>query len=116
MELIILVIIILAMSGAAGKKAGKKTVAEAKEKNDPEKFTRPIPRQVNVPPRAEKASSDQWAAAREKQADAEHLHARGSDSCEARLENLKILHNAGILDDVEYSQRVARVKRNHAKG
>ena len=37
------------------------------------------------------------------------------DSCEDRLESLKVLYDAGILDREEYAQRVARVKRQHAQ-
>ena len=34
------------------------------------------------------------------------------DSCEDRLESLKVLYDAGILDREEYAQRVARVKQS----
>ena len=37
------------------------------------------------------------------------------DSCEDRLESLKVLYDAGILDREEYAQRVARVKKAHAQ-
>ena len=39
--------------------------------------------------------------------------AAGVDSCEGRLESLKVLYDAGILDREEYTQRVARVKSRH---
>lgn len=55
---------------------------------------------------AERAHSEKrWELARKKQA----------DSCEDRLENLKVLYDAGILDREEYAQRVARVKQAHAQ-
>ena len=40
---------------------------------------------------------------------------RDRDSCEDRLESLKVLYDAGILDREEYAQRVARVKKAHAQ-
>ena len=51
--------------------------------------------------------------ARRQQADALRVHAEGVDSCEGRLESLKVLYDAGILDREEYTQRVARVKSRH---
>lgn len=59
-------------------------------------------------------SERRWAEARRKQADALQVHAAGVDSCEGRLESLKVLYEAGILDREEYTQRVARVKRQHS--
>ena len=51
--------------------------------------------------------------ARRQQVDALRVHAAGVDSCEGRLESLKVLYDAGILDREEYTQRVARVKSRH---
>ena len=51
--------------------------------------------------------------ARRQQADSLRVHAVGVDSCEGRLESLKVLYDAGILDREEYTQRVARVKSRH---
>ena len=51
--------------------------------------------------------------ARRQQADALRVHAAGVDSCEGRLESLKVLYDAGILDREEYTQRFARVKSRH---
>lgn len=66
---------------------------------------------------AERAGSEKrWAAARKQQADAALVHGVHIDSCEGRLESLKVLHNAGILDREEYLQRVERVRRLHAAG
>lgn len=60
-----------------------------------------------------KHSEHRWAEARRKQEDALQVHAAGVDSCEGRLESLKVLYEAGILDREEYTQRVARVKSQH---
>lgn len=65
---------------------------------------------------AERASSEKrWAAARKQQEDAALVHGVHIDSCEGRLESLKVLYDAGILDREEYAQRVARVRRAHAQ-
>ena len=61
------------------------------------------------------ASEKRWEAARRKQADRGEVHSVHMDSCEDRLESLKVLYDAGILDREEYAQRVARVKRQHAQ-
>lgn len=64
----------------------------------------------------ERASSEKrWEAARRKQADRGEVHSVHMDSCEDRLESLKVLYDAGILDREEYAQRVARVKKAHAQ-
>ena len=60
-------------------------------------------------------SEKRWAVARKKQADSGEVHSVHMDSCEDRLESLKVLYDAGILDREEYTQRVARVKRQHAQ-
>ena len=48
-------------------------------------------------------------------ADSGEVHSVHMDSCEDRLESLKVLYDAGILDREEYAQRVARVKQAHAQ-
>ena len=48
-------------------------------------------------------------------ADSGEVHSVHMDSCEDRLESLKVLYDAGILDREEYAQRVARVKKAHAQ-
>lgn len=58
-------------------------------------------------------SAKRFASARTKQADEGSIHAVHIDSCEGRLESLKVLYDAGILDREEYRQRVARVKKQH---
>ena len=60
-------------------------------------------------------SEKRWELARRKQADSGEVHSVHMDSCEDRLESLKVLYDAGILDREEYAQRVARVKRQHAQ-
>ena len=60
-------------------------------------------------------SEKRWEIARRKQADSGEVHSVHMDSCEDRLESLKVLYDAGILDREEYAQRVARVKNAHAQ-
>ena len=60
-------------------------------------------------------SEKRWELARKKQAARSEVHAVHMDSCADRLESLKILYDAGILDREEYAQRVARVKKAHAQ-
>ena len=60
-------------------------------------------------------SEKRWEIARRKQADSGEVHSVHMDSCEDRLESLKVLYDAGILDREEYAQRVARVKQAHAQ-
>ena len=60
-------------------------------------------------------SEKRWELARKKQNDSGEVHSVHMDSCEDRLENLKVLYDAGILDREEYAQRVARVKKAHAQ-
>ena len=82
------------------------------------KFRRHEPRDAAAEQAREHAaerrhSEKRWAEARRQQADALRVHAAGVDSCEGRLESLKVLYDAGILDREEYTQRVARVKSRH---
>ena len=60
------------------------------------------------------SSERRWELARKKQADRSEVHSIHMDSCEERLENVKILYDAGILDREEYQQRVRRIKKAHA--
>ena len=66
-------------------------------------------------PAARAQKREQWRAAKAQQDDAERLHAVHVDSCESKLESLRVLHEAGILDNVEYAERVARTKAKHAR-
>ena len=63
--------------------------------------------------RAQMAQAELWRAAKRQQDDAEEVHSIKMDTCESRLENLRVLYNAGILDRVEYAERVARTKQQH---
>ena len=69
----------------------------------------------NLAAQERKSSERRWEIARRKQADSGEVHSVHMDSCEDRLESLKVLYDAGILDREEYAQRVARVKRQHAQ-
>lgn len=66
--------------------------------------------------REREASAKRFTAARTRQTNAEQLHTVHVDSCEGRLESLKVLYDAGILDRDEYRARVERVKRQHREG
>ena len=85
-----------------------------------EKKKRPSGAQIrdfhrNLAAQERAGSEKRWEIARKKQADRGEVHSVHMDSCENRLENLKVLYDAGILDREEYAQRVARVKRQHAQ-
>ena len=69
----------------------------------------------NLAAQERKSSEKRWEIARRKQADSGEVHSVHMDSCEDRLESLKVLYDVGILDREEYAQRVARVKRQHAQ-
>lgn len=56
---------------------------------------------------------DRWTQARKHQEDSEHIHSAGVDTCEARLENVRHLYEAGLLDEDEYRLRVARIREKH---
>ncbi len=60
-----------------------------------------------------KSGADRWTQARRQQEDGEHIHSAGVDTCKARLENVRHLYEAGILDEDEYRQRVTRIKAKH---
>lgn len=72
--------------------------------------------QVGRQRRTQAKNSAQWRAAKEKQDDAEQVHSVHMDSCEGKLESLKTLYEAGILDREEYAERVARTRAQHAHG
>ena len=82
----------------------KKTAARTEHTTPP---IRPVPAQKQL------AGSGQWLAAKLQQDDAVQVHSVSMDSCERRLESLRILYDAGILDREEYAQRVARVREKH---
>ncbi len=63
--------------------------------------------------RAQMRDAGQWIEAKRQQDDARQLHSIRMDTCEGKLESLRVLYDAGILDREEYAQRVARVKSRH---
>lgn len=116
MEGIIFVCVAIAVVFNLLVKAGLK----AQKSDDAPRRTSP-PRtvpigQVSAQKRAQARRDPQWREAKRKQDDAEQLHSIHMDSCESRLQSLKVLHEAGILDNEEYAQRVARVRAQHAAG
>lgn len=98
----------------------KKSAQEKPTVRTPEAFKRPpTGKQVEAEQKrrnaAERSHSERrWAEARRKQEDALLVHSAGVDSCEGRLESLKVLYDAGILDREEYRERVARVRSQHS--
>ena len=98
----------------------KKSAQEKPTVRTPEAFKRPpTGKQVEAEQKrrnaAERSHSERrWAEARRKQEDALLVHSAGVDSCEGRLESLKVLYGAGILDREEYRERVARVRSQHS--
>ncbi len=101
------------------QKAGKKTAAEKKEAA--EKLAEaasplmPGNQTLRGARRAQMAQTELWRAAKAQQDDAEQVHSVHMDSCESRLDSLRVLYDAGILDREEYAQRVARVKAKHGR-
>ena len=95
---------------------------EAKRKpSAPPPKPEPPPQSVPIPAvkarkRAWMAQSERWRAAKQQQDDAEQLHAVHVDSCESKLESLRVLYEAGILDKEEYADRVIRTKATHERG
>lgn len=106
--LIIVAIAAINIAARSGKKQQRGTSAKRLSKP-----SAPIG-QVSAQRRAQMRSDPQWREAKRQQDDAEQLHSIHMDSCESRLESLRVLHEAGILDNEEYAQRVARVKAQHA--
>ena len=76
----------------------------------------PAPNRMARRSREQMQERAKWSEARKQQDDAEHLHSVHVDSCEGRLQSLKVLYEAGILEREEYLQRVARTKARHAHG
>ena len=102
-----------AKSGEKGKKrsAAERTEDMPKTPGAPQKAV-PISA-VRAQKRAQAARAEEWRAAKRQQDDAQQLHSVGMDSCEGKLESLRVLYEAGILDREEYAQRVSRVKAKH---
>ena len=85
-----------------------------KKTGDAAKSGTVTPAQTRAKKRPVMANAELWRAAKRQQDDAEQLHSIRMDTCESRLESLRILYNAGILDREEYAQRVERTKARHA--
>ncbi len=110
-------VILIIVIGTLAKRAGKKTdtekkkaaerLAEAASPLTPGNQTRRGAR------RMEAAQAELWRQAKAQQDDAEQVHSVHMDSCESRLDSLRVLYEAGILDREEYAMRVARVKKTH---
>ena len=98
----------------------KRTVEDLDALRGQTEKKRPSPMEIKALHKQHRAderahSEKRWELARKKQADSGEVHSVHMDSCEDRLENLKVLYDAGILDREEYAQRVARVKQAHAQ-
>ncbi len=104
--IVLVFILIYVLSRAAERKRGKKT-----ENRDPAEK----PLSMSERKRAEAARPEQWRAAKQQQDDAEQVHSIKMDACESKLESLRALYDAGILDREEYAQRVARVRKQHTR-
>ena len=91
------------------------TKSKDKKKQDAAlgKTKAPPMKSVSAQKREQAQRVEQWRAAKTKQDDAQQLHSIKMDTCESRLENLRVLYDAGILDREEYAQRVSRVKNKH---
>ena len=94
------------LSGGTAKKPPPATAAKPRQQ--------PTPAAVPPQKRAQTAQKGRFRAAQE-QDDAERLHAVHVDSCESKLESLRVLHEAGILDKEEYAERVLRTKARHER-
>ncbi len=125
--------ILTAIKYAVKQEAAKDAAAESDE---PQSWDEVAPTMQTVrdeaPPPAPKAPAESkraqaaqrvravqaelWSAAKRQQDDAEQVHAVHMDSCESKLQSLRTLYEAGILDREEYAQRVARVKAAHRSG
>ena len=100
----------LRQSAAGGEVSDKLNSAVNALKKSPR---RPSGRDIEAEQAREHAaerrhSEKRWAEARRQQADSLRVHAAGVDSCEGRLESLKVLYDAGILDREESTPSVSR--------
>jgi len=106
----LLIVVIVALVKFAGKnKDGKRS-----EKRAAARELSPAPKGARRRA-AQQAQAELWREAKHKQDDAAQVHSIHMDACESRLESLRVLYDAGVLDREEYAQRVARVKEKHFK-
>lgn len=114
---ILLVLVIWLIQFAVKQKKQDKDQPAAEQRARVSPNPNPVPEEKVPEKRREQlARVEQWHAAKAQQDDARQVHSINMDSCENRLESLKTLYAAGILDREEYAQRVARVKAQHAHG
>lgn len=117
--LLVLVFVFVALAKKAGEQKAK-NAKDAKDTRNASSSTSRSAERASVPAaraqkRVQMARAEQWRAAKAQQDDAEQVHSIHMDSCESRLESLRVLYDAGILDREEYAQRVARVREKHFK-
>ena len=102
-------------------KKAKRTVEDLDALRGQTEKKRPSPTEIKALHKQHRA--DEWERNEQRHAD-ERAHSekrwelarkKQNDSGEDRLESLKVLYDAGILDREEYAQRVARVKQAHAQ-
>lgn len=120
--LLVLVFVFVALAKKAGEQKAKnaKNAKDAKDTRNASSSASHSAERASVPAaraqkRVQMARAEQWRAAKAQQDDAEQVHSIHMDSCESRLESLRVLYDAGILDREEYAQRVARVREKHFK-
>lgn len=121
--LFVIIVIVYSLVRYAAKHPAKEAKSFAAKQQASAPKAKPAPKAKSVPisavktkKRAQMAQTEQWRAAKRQQDDAEQLHAIHIDSCESKLESLRVLHEAGILDNEEYAERVLRTKARHARG
>ena len=92
------------LSAGTAKKSPSAVAAKPRKQPTPSAAARP-----------QQAQKERFREAKRQQDDAERLHAVHVDSCESKLESLRVLHEAGILDKEEYAERVLRTKARHER-
>lgn len=112
MSSVILILVIVAVNFLIKAANAGKRQKETKERLDADGTQR----SVSAQKREAAVRPEQWRTAKAQQDDARQVHSINMDSCESKLESLKTLYDAGVLDREEYAQRVARVKAKHAHG
>ena len=112
---ILIVVLASLLKNAVAKSAGKTKKTDANQSDHaPTEKAAPV-KSVSEQKREQAQRVEQWRAAKKQQDDARQLHSIKMDTCESRLENIRILYDAGILDRDEYVQRVERVKKLHSQ-
>ena len=109
-----LFVLVFVLAKLASKNAGKDARSAAQKRADRQASVERL-RALSEQKREEAARPEQWRAAKRQQDDTEQVHSIRMDSCESKLESLRVLYEAGILDREEYAQRVARVESSHRR-